>query len=143
MEPNEIQKKLAELQKARERMLKDLNESEAVIEAIEDKIGDLQRRQLERMSADHRIDNRIVDQVRQGSETGNRKRQAIQKGGFIEIIMNPDGTKDEIFRNTDTAVNESELEADATGVDGDAELDQLTADGTETQPVPVRSDDLP
>lgn len=83
-------------------MLEQLTESESVIEAIEEKIDDLQRRQVERMRADERIDNKLVDQVQQGSETDTaKKREATTRTGFVEILVKEDGTREETFRSTE------------------------------------------
>lgn len=72
---DDISKKLGELQRAREKMLSELEATSTALEAIEEKIHSLTDTQQARMRADDRIDNKVVDQMTAKSQAAGIQRK--------------------------------------------------------------------
>lgn len=114
----DITRQLREAQDQRERLLKQLRESEAIIDSIETRLSEVTKSQEARLRADDRVDNKLLDQVQKqkttkqdgfdkpeglpqkASDQNTTGQQKIITGdtSWYEIIVDDQGNKKERLR---------------------------------------------
>jgi TolA-binding protein len=93
---SEMTKRLQELQRIRERLAAQIEESEAVIASIEEKIEELSQRQEERMKADDRLSDEVVKNVVQGTSTIQQAEAIAQEARtYVNIVIKKDDEPDD------------------------------------------------
>lgn len=112
-EKRDIQRQLQDAQERREILQRQLQESEEIIEATEKRLTELTRSSDERLRADQRVDNALLDKA-QGKESKTsekpvREAEKLNKAveekirgtnttGWFEITLKEDGTREETFK---------------------------------------------
>jgi hypothetical protein len=116
-EKPDIEKQLRDAHDQRERLLKQLKESESIIDSIETRLAEVTKSQEARLRADDRVDNKLLDQVQNKKNTkadeavatvsseksGDKKSTSQQKiptgdNSWYEIIIDEKGNKKERLR---------------------------------------------
>jgi hypothetical protein len=102
--PDDIEDRLAELEAARELTREKLNQSESVIDAIDEKIDSLKHRQIERLKADERVDDVLVQQLTTDKPVNLEDTQtgSVVPDAYVEIIVQHDGTSKERVHQQDS-----------------------------------------
>jgi hypothetical protein len=97
MSSDDIEERLAELEAAREQTREKLIQSESVIDSIDRKIDKIKHRQIERLKADDRVDDALVDQLVTETPINVEETQTSTSipDAYVEIIVQHDGTSEE------------------------------------------------
>jgi hypothetical protein len=113
-EKPDIAKQLREAQEQREKLMKQLKESEDIIASIETRLGEVTKSQEARLRADDRFDNKLLDQVQNKKTTrsetllntdekplkkdSGRNQVLAGETSWYEITVDEDGNKKEELR---------------------------------------------